>query len=38
MGDLPTEEGQDHPDRDAQFRHINKEVRAALGRGWPPDP
>src|SRR6266545_4226731 len=22
-----TEEGNDHPDRDAQFRHINEEVR-----------
>jgi hypothetical protein len=35
QGNRKTEEGQDHPDRDAQFRHINKEVRAALGRGWP---
>ena len=30
-----TEEGNDHPDRDAQFQHINEEVRAALGRGLP---
>jgi transposase len=30
-----TEEGNDHPDRDAQFRHINEQVRAALGRGQP---
>src|SRR6266545_3555676 len=30
-----TEEGNDHPDRDAQFRHINEEVRAALARGQP---
>jgi hypothetical protein len=25
-----TEEGEDHPDRDAQFKHINKRVRLAL--------
>ena len=25
-----TKEGDDHPDRDAQFRHINKEVKRAL--------
>ena len=25
-----TEEGEDHPDRDAQFRHINNQVRQAL--------
>jgi hypothetical protein len=30
-----TEEGSDHPDRDAQFRHINEQVRGALARGWP---
>ena len=30
-----TEEGSDHPDRDAQFKHINEEVRAALGAGRP---
>jgi hypothetical protein len=30
-----TEEGSDHPDRDAQFRHINEQVRHALARGWP---
>jgi len=35
QGNRKTEEGEDHPDRDAQFRHINKEVRQALGRGWP---
>jgi hypothetical protein len=29
------EEGEDHPDRDAQFRHINQEVRRALKHGWP---
>ena len=35
QGNRKTEEGEDHPDRDAQFRHINKEVSAALARGWP---
>jgi len=30
-----TEEGADHPDRDAQFRHINTEVKRALTRGMP---
>jgi hypothetical protein len=30
-----TEEGNDHPDRDAQFRHINEEVCGALARGQP---
>jgi hypothetical protein len=30
-----TEEGNDHPDRDAQFRHINEEVRGALARAQP---
>jgi hypothetical protein len=30
-----TEEGEDHPDRDAQFRHINKEVKQALRAGLP---
>jgi hypothetical protein len=30
-----TEEGADHPDRDAQFRHINQKVRRALAEGWP---
>jgi len=35
QGNRKTEEGEDHPHRDAQFRHINKEVRAALARGWP---
>jgi len=28
-----TLEGEDHPDRDAQFRHINRAVKAALGAG-----
>ena len=30
-----TEEGEDHPDRDAQFRHINNEVKKALKEGLP---
>ena len=30
-----TEEGEDHPDRDAQFRHINRAVKAALRAGEP---
>jgi hypothetical protein len=30
-----TEEGEDHPDRDAQFRHINAQVKRALAQGTP---
>ena len=30
-----TEEGRDHPDRDAQFRHINRAVKRSLARGHP---
>src|SRR5207244_6369660 len=30
QGTRKTEEGADHPDRDAQFRHINAEVKRAL--------
>lgn len=30
-----TEEGDDHPDRDAQFQHINEQVRQALAHGRP---
>ena len=30
-----TEEGADHPDRDAQFRHINAQVKRALAAGMP---
>jgi len=30
-----TKEGEDHPDRDAQFRHINAEVRRSLQAGIP---
>jgi hypothetical protein len=35
QGNRKTEEGEEHPDRDAQFRHINQAVRRALRRGWP---
>jgi hypothetical protein len=35
QGNRKTEEGEDHPDRDAQFRHISREVRRALAAGWP---
>jgi hypothetical protein len=30
-----TEEGEDHPDRDAQFRHISAEVKRCLALGTP---
>ena len=30
-----TEEGDEHPDRDAQFHHINEQVRRALAAGRP---
>jgi hypothetical protein len=30
-----TEEGEDHPDRDAQFRYINTKVKQALAKGAP---
>ncbi|MGH2843083.1 MAG: ISAzo13-like element transposase-related protein [Solirubrobacteraceae bacterium] len=30
-----TKEANDHPDRDAQFRHINETARAALAAGEP---
>jgi Rhodopirellula transposase DDE domain len=35
QGNRKTEEGEDHPDRDAQFRHISASVKAYLKRGWP---
>jgi hypothetical protein len=35
QGNRKTEEGEDHPDRDAQFEHINREVRRALAQEWP---
>jgi Rhodopirellula transposase DDE domain len=34
-GTRKTEEGTAQPDRDAQFRHINRTVRQALRQGWP---
>ncbi|MFH0980437.1 MAG: ISAzo13 family transposase [Planctomycetota bacterium] len=35
QGNRKTEEGRDHPDRDAQFRHINKQVKRAMATGTP---
>jgi hypothetical protein len=35
QGNRKTEEGEDHPDRDAQFRYINRAVKAALRAGGP---
>lgn len=35
QGNRKTEEGNDHPDRDAQFLHINEQVRRALRRRTP---
>jgi len=35
QGNRKTEEGNDHPDRDAQFLHINATVKGALARGQP---
>ena len=35
QGNRKTEEGGDHPDRDAQFRHINRAVKRALRAGEP---
>jgi hypothetical protein len=35
QGNRKTEEGTDHPDRDAQFRYINEKVREALARKRP---
>jgi len=35
QGNRKTVEGADHPDRDAQFRHINDAVRLALAEGRP---
>ena len=33
--DQKTREGSQHPDRDAQFEHINQTVKAALAAGQP---
>lgn len=35
QGNRKTEEGEDHPDRDGQFRYINTQVRLALVSGRP---
>jgi hypothetical protein len=35
QGNPKTEEGDDHPDRDGQFEHINEQVRQALAAGRP---
>jgi hypothetical protein len=35
QGNRKTEEGEDHPDRDAQFQHINRDVSRALAQGQP---
>ena len=35
QGNRKTEEGDDHPDRDAQFRHINAQVHQAMMKGEP---
>ncbi len=35
QSDRKTEEGADHPDRDAQFRHINAAVKKCLRQGLP---
>jgi hypothetical protein len=35
QGNRKTEEGRDHPDRDAQFGYINEQVRRALAAGRP---
>jgi len=35
QGNRKTEEGEDHPHRDAQFGHINRAVRKVLKQGWP---
>jgi len=35
QGSRKTEEGADHPDRDAQFQYINDQVRRALAAGRP---
>jgi hypothetical protein len=35
QGNRKTEEGSDHPDRDAQFRYINAQVKRTLAKGAP---
>jgi hypothetical protein len=35
QGNAKTKEGKQHPDRDAQFRYIQRQGESFLGRGWP---
>ena len=35
QANVKTKEGASHPDRDAQFRHINQTAQAAVAAGWP---
>ena len=35
QGNRKTEEGEDHPDRDAQFRYISAAVKRYLKQSWP---
>jgi len=35
QANVKTREGASHPDRDAQFRHINATAKAAVAAGWP---
>ena len=35
QGNRKMEEGDDHPDRDAQFRHMNAQVKRTLAKGTP---
>lgn len=35
QANVKTREGRQHPDRDLQFRHINRAAKAAVSAGWP---
>jgi len=35
QGNAKTKEGKQHPDRDAQFRYIQRQGKSFLSRGWP---
>jgi hypothetical protein len=35
QGNAKTKEGKQHPNRDAQFRYIQRQGESFLGRGWP---
>src|SRR5437763_5120618 len=35
QGNAKTQEGKQHPDRDAQFRYIQRQSEVFLGQGWP---